>query len=258
MTLYSLKPAAVLIAPLSFVLTLGAADPRVMEDQSWITVSGTAVSPTADYFMLDYGAGTVRVEMDDQDLKREGIGIQDGNRVTVSGRVDNDLFEKTSIEASSVYVEEQGRYYFASARDDETWIEYFHQPIVVGQTTIRGKVSYVNEARREFSVSTGKELLTVSTWSLGYNPLDEWGYQRINVGDRVLVSGTMTRDFLSGRELEAERVVTLVDTSAEGKQARATAANKPTDTKPQEVSREQESATKEKRKERSGAAASEN
>jgi hypothetical protein len=44
-----------------------------------------------------------------------------------------------------------------------------------------------------------------------YNPLDDKGYQKIEVGDVVSVSGNMDDDFLEGRELVAESIVTIAD-----------------------------------------------
>lgn len=39
--------------------------------------------------------------------------------------------------------------------------------------------------------------------------LDDDGYQKIEVGDRVSVSGDIEYDFLTGRELEADSVLEL-------------------------------------------------
>ena len=42
-----------------------------------------------------------------------------------------------------------------------------------------------------------------------YDPLDEDGYQQIEVGDRVSVTGRVDEDLFEGRELVADSVVTL-------------------------------------------------
>lgn len=34
-------------------------------DNSWISIRGTVVAPTANSFILDYGEGMITVEMDD-------------------------------------------------------------------------------------------------------------------------------------------------------------------------------------------------
>ena len=46
---------------------------------------------------------------------------------------------------------------------------------------------------------------------MGYNPLDDQGYQQIEKGDYVSVTGDMDYEFWDGRELTADTVVTLDD-----------------------------------------------
>ncbi|MDX1562738.1 MAG: hypothetical protein R3305_07410 [Gammaproteobacteria bacterium] len=46
---------------------------------------------------------------------------------------------------------------------------------------------------------------------LGHSPLDDAGYQKIETGDRVSVTGRFDRDFIEGREFEADSVITLSD-----------------------------------------------
>ena len=124
-------------------------NPYAMADESWISLSGQAVNTRVGVFTLDYGEGTVRVEMDDWDWYDANTDMLEGDKVTVYGRVDDDLFELTKIEASSVYVEDLGTYFYgdASAADEESdayWIDYDYDPIVVGRTTLRGTVTNVS------------------------------------------------------------------------------------------------------------------
>jgi len=62
---------------------------------------------------------------------------------------------------------------------------------------------------REFILDTGTGEIQVDTISLGYNPLDEVGYQQVDVGDRVSVTGELDRDFFERKEILADTVVTL-------------------------------------------------
>jgi hypothetical protein len=190
--------------------SLTAADPGERNDGSWISVSGTAVSPSADAFTLDYGQGTIRVEMDDW----QGYTINDGNRVTVSGRIDDGFFETKSINASYVYDQNYNSYFYA---DDTYESGYFwnasYKPIVLGESTLYGTVSSVDPDDRSFVLDTGKRKVTVTTNSMYYNPLDKVGYQLVEVSDRVTVGGQMDNGFFSGRELEADSVITTFDAS---------------------------------------------
>lgn len=191
---------------------LTAADPRERDDGSWITVSGTAVSPSANDFTLDYGRGTIVVEMDNWEGYPEGYSITDGSRVTVSGRIDDGFFEQKAIEASYVYDQDLNTYFYANPADEVNNFRYGRQhPIILGDTTVYGTVTQVDPDDRTFVLDTDRRTLTVATDDMGYNPLDQVGHQRIEVGDRVSVSGSMGMTFFSGRELEADSVITTFD-----------------------------------------------
>ena len=189
-----------------------AQDPYVMPDGSFISISGTAVGTTADSFTLDYGRGTIRVDIDDWAWYTETWPVLDGSRVTVYGEIDDGFFEARTIDAYSVYVEDRGTYYYRTAVAGrplyyDTWISA--TPIVAGRTVVRGTVT--STTGREFTIDDGVRRLTVDTSEMTYNPLDEFGYQQIEVGDYVSVTGDMDLDFWGNRELVAESVITLID-----------------------------------------------
>jgi hypothetical protein len=191
-----------------------AADPYEQADDTWISLSGEVASVYGDSFTLDYGEGLVTVEMDDWDWYAENSALLSGDNVTVYGQVDDDLFETTSIEASSVYVESLGSYFYASAADEEGPYESspvytVATPIVVSETDVRGTVKTVGE--REFTIAIGNEELTIDTSALPYNPLDDQGYQQIEMGDRVLVNGEIDSGFFGDLEIEADYIVTLAE-----------------------------------------------
>ncbi|REJ72301.1 MAG: hypothetical protein DWQ34_07030 [Planctomycetota bacterium] len=188
-------------------------NPYLMADETWISIDGTVESVSANSFELDYGTGIVTVEMDDGDRDADGYKFVKGDKVRVSGMVDDDLYETTTIEASSVYVENLGTYFYASAIDDEdvdTFVTYT-TPIAVSGTVVQGIVTDVETFGSDFVINTGERSLTVDTDKMPYDPLDDEGYQKIEVGDRVSVTGDMERKFFEGREFSAESIVTLVD-----------------------------------------------
>ncbi len=184
-------------------------DPYEMRDDSWISLSGTVTTANPDSFVLDYGDGLVTVEMDDWDWYREGYNILSGDRVTVYGAIDDDLFESTTIEASSVYVESLNNFFYASAADEEDSMYTVTTPIILSETKVRGTVTSVSELTGEFTIDTGLRKITVETDDMLYDPLDDEGYQKIEVGDRVSVRGEVDRDLFEGRELVADSVITL-------------------------------------------------
>lgn len=187
-----------------------AEDPMTKPDDSWISVSGTVESVTNDAFVLDYGEGLMTVEMDDGDRDADGYKLVRGDKVTVNGRIDDDLFEARTLEASSVYVENIDTYFYASAVDEEDIndvIVTVSTPVVISATTVQGRVTEVGSD--EFVVDTGLREVRVEVEEMAYNPLDDEGYQKIEVGDRVSVTGQIDDDLFEGRELVADSVVTL-------------------------------------------------
>ncbi|MDX1696410.1 MAG: OB-fold nucleic acid binding domain-containing protein [Ketobacteraceae bacterium] len=226
-----------LLAPfVALVLSLSAApaalgdDPVTSKpDESWITVSGTAVSTDAHGFKLDYGNGLISVEMDDWDWFPEGREIMPGNYVTVHGRIDDDMYEARSIEAGKVFVKQfnsvftspnyAGSYLkviSANPSDEElgaeVYAKYTFTPLTEGaDVSITGKIASIKD--KAFIIKTGANQLTVDTSKLGYNPLDDKGYQKIDEGDVVTVSGKLNLGFFAKREIEAKDITKLVQSS---------------------------------------------
>lgn len=197
----------------SLALPAFAADPYKAADDTWITLSGKVKSASDDSFKLDYGGKEVTVEMDDFDRNSEGFLIKKGDQVTVSGRVDDDLFELASIEASSVYVKNLDTYFFASSVDEEDpalALVTITKPV----TVVQGKVTSVNG--REFTIDTGTRRVSVDTSAMAKNPMKQPGAQKIEKGDRVSVAGVIDRDLFEQRELMASSIVTLTNAKQQG------------------------------------------
>ena len=199
---------AILVA-MSMATGAWAVDPYTKPNATWISISGTVESVTADSFILDYGDGEIIVEMDDGDRDADGYKLLAGDKVTVNGMIDDDFFETTTIEASSVYVEKLGTYFYASAVDEEDRFITVTTPLVVSAITVQGIVTEVDE--HEFTIDTALRSVRVDVQQMAYNPLDDVGYQKIEVGDVVRVTGSIRNQLFDTRELVADSVVTLVD-----------------------------------------------
>jgi uncharacterized protein YdeI (BOF family) len=192
-------------------------DPYAKADDTWISLSGEVQSVAADQFTLDYGDGRVLVEMDDGDRDADAYKLLEGDKVTVTGRVDDDFFESTSIEAASVYVENIGTTFFASSVDEESREQVIATtltPIVVSRLEVRGTVTRVNGD--DFTLDTGTREMTVDVGGMLYDPLDDEGYQHIDVGDRVKVVGNMATELFEGRQLKADSIVEIYRDSSWG------------------------------------------
>ncbi len=183
-------------------------EPKEMPDETWITIEGRVVETSEKAFELDYGKGLVTIEMDGWAWYSEVYELLPDDKVTVFGVVDDDLFESTSIEAASVYVKNLNTFYYASHSDEEDvsgpglLMTYFEDDIQL-TGTVTSKIG------REFTINTGSRKITVNTSQMLYNPLDDKGYQKIDVGDKVQVTGDMDYDFVEMKQLLAESVVTL-------------------------------------------------
>ena len=150
------------------------------------------------------------VEMDDGDRDADAYKLLKGDKVTVSGRIDDDFFETTKIEAGSVYVENIGTTFFASSVDEgtsEQLVAAISVPVVVSETVVQGTVTDV--ARNEFTVDAGMKNLRVDVADMPFDPLDDDGYLKVDVGDRVRVTGEMDNQVFEGRQLVADTVVVL-------------------------------------------------
>lgn len=185
--------------------------PYLQPDESWITLDGTVEDVARDAFNLRYGEGMIRVEMDDGDRDADAYPLVNGTRVTVTGKIDDDFLEVARIEASSVYVHHLGVRFFASAADEEDW-RMMPEPTTTARTILRGTVTDVRND--EFDINTGPRKITVEVDRLGYDPLDDEGYQKVEVGDYVSVTGGIDYDLIEGRQLEAASVITLFSNDA--------------------------------------------
>ena len=198
-----------LAVTLMTAITADAKSPYTQPDNTWISISGTVKAVTADTFTLDYGQGMITVEMDDGDRDADAYMLLPGDEVTVSGKIDDDFYEMTTIEASSVYVEKLGTTFYASALDEEDYWETVVMPGVLANTLVQGTVTSVSD--QEFTLNTGLRSLTVEVDEMFYNPLDDVGYQRIETGDVVRVTGMLDENLFGRREFKADAIVKLVD-----------------------------------------------
>lgn len=183
--------------------------PYAMADESVITIDGTVDSVTPDSFVLDYGKGVVTVEFDDGDRDADAYKLVNGDRVSVTGLIDDDFYELTTIEASSVYVENINTTFYASAVDEEDRVIWVNTPLEISSYTVQGTVSDIDDD--SFILDTGARELTVDTDDMLYDPLDDVGYQKIEEGDIVSVRGYLDSGLFGDQEVEARFITTLFD-----------------------------------------------
>jgi uncharacterized protein YdeI (BOF family) len=208
---------SLLALPLALALALGCGSQELEEtasrddvqaetapDATWVALTGTVVDAQEDRFLLDYGEDVITVEMDDWDAWGDAVGLLPNDEVVVYGRIDDDFFERRTIEAGSVYVRDLGTYFYANAVDEEdvpmVAVVDFEPRIELSGvvTSVRG---------RELELDTGAGVVDVSTRTMPYDPLDDEGFQQVDVGDRVRVSGELGRDLFDDLALMAQTIV---------------------------------------------------
>lgn len=177
-------------------------------NNSWITIGGSVVSAGPSSFILDYGYGRVLVEMDDWDWYKEGSVLRPGDKVTVTGRVDQDLFERRKIEASSVFVKNLNTRFFASADDEEdNTIQFVAQPPASAFAGASGFVTAIKG--REMTMGSGPAAIRVNTAAMPDNPLDDVGLVKVKTGDHVQAWGRLTLAPNGGSEILANGITVL-------------------------------------------------
>jgi uncharacterized protein YdeI (BOF family) len=182
-------------------LTLSQANaqsPYAMEDDSWISLSGTVQSIDGDSFVLDYGEGTINVELEDWDWYPETSSGLVNETVTVSGMIDDDFFETAEINADSVYLDRLNSYYWVNPQATYTYYYPYADPVDTEMATIEGQVTEIH-GDHEFSINTGNRAVRVEV-----DMLPETGLDELTVGDRIRANGEMDYDLFEGREFDAQ------------------------------------------------------
>lgn len=177
-----------------------AATFAIAGDRSLLKLSGTVTSAGANAFQLDTGGEMVTVEMDDWDWFHEGKQLKAGDKVVVTGRVDQDAWEKKKLEASSVYVRHLGVTFRANGADEEDLAAALM--LVDTTSSALGKVKAVEGS--EFTIGGENGPVRVDMSKLSVRPV-------VKAGDTVHAWGQFDSDPNERLELMAEGVAVLTN-----------------------------------------------
>lgn len=204
----TVKTACALAIAAVFAMPAHADNIKNKTDGSWVALNGQVIAHTPSQFTLDYGEGTILVETDDWDSLGDGWGINEGDKVTVYGAVDDGFYQSKRIEAGSVYIKDSNTMISAPSSADEELMPvtytYFSVPADY-DLQVAGTVTSVSD--RNFTIDTGKRKLTIDTLDMGYNPLDNIGVQQIIKGDFVSVSGDLNTSMFDDALITAKSIV---------------------------------------------------
>ena len=209
----------------ALVLSAPAHAQDVVMDDSPIVLSGIATSISDSEFTLNYGqnnANTITVEMDDWDwfAGREQY-INTGDRVVVSGEIDDDFLEGREIEADEIYLVDSSNYFSRNAEESSP-LYYSYMVYTPTQTRNQNaqqqnnnfsamddgsRISMTGTVKnmdgQEFTIDTGDTDIQVDMASMGERRTN------IDMGDRVNVSGHIDDGFFDNREISADNIVVL-------------------------------------------------
>ena len=199
------------------------ADKRMeqLNDDSRVVITGTVAEIDGDEFQLNYGGNkTITVEMDRFGFEGDETKyLTVGESVTVSGFIDDDLFEGREIEALDVRLNDSYVYYYydqpnlsqnygsynqQSSEDMASSNEQLQDGSYFSMT---GEVMALNGAVATVKGTT--QTIDVDMSELGYDPTDDEGLQKIEVGDRVFAYGEIDDGFFTSKKLVATGTVEL-------------------------------------------------
>lgn len=200
---FTVIAAVALIAPARLSAQSDQSGWSAAGDNEWISVTGTVKETTKNGFTLKYDADSIVVELDDyQSMDRQAV--RSGDRVTVTGLIDNDFHQDRTIEAGSVYIDRLDTYFYASASDEEDG----PYPRGAQMHTMRdewvsmtGTITGLTGATLE--LDTGSRTFSVDLSDAKYN-------KDIGKGDRVTVTGNLNEaDLFERWEIVASSVILM-------------------------------------------------
>lgn len=189
-----------------------AAKPFQYPDDTFITLNGTVASVRPDAFVLDFGGGEIVVEMDEGGPDLGERGLIEGDAVSVYGIIDDDFFASRTIDAGGVFVDRLNRTFYASTIDESDarqrsflQLSRSHDPF---ETVVQGRVVEL-DTQESLTLATGAGTLEVMLGPGALVEDDDFTDRRIEVGDRVSVTGRIEDGFFDEREMVADAVQVL-------------------------------------------------
>lgn len=200
------RTTIILVAACMTGETAVAREPYDRLEGSYISLQGKVAAATPESFELNYGEGIITVEMDHWEWYPDAYASFEDNDVTVHGYVDEGFYDGKTIIASSIYIDQIGTYFYPSGIDEMSAAAIAGPPGDF-DLKITGKVTSVRKG--ELTIDSGDRKLTVDTGQLEFNTLDDQGFRRIDIGDRVAVFGDLNQDLFEEREICAEALIKL-------------------------------------------------
>ncbi len=207
LTRNTLSALALTLALGSAMSAYAATDPQALRNDSYVTLSGTIGKVLdGDEFMLKTAEGDIKIDTNDTWPglfdNAAGTFLKQGDKVTVTGQVDDNYFTAKEIDAYSISY--RGQDYSTFYQTDDTTADqntYYYYPFWYTyddtNTRISGTVSEVVDNNTfRLNYTGGTILVDASDTQLD-------NANSLRVGDRVIVYGDVEDNWWQKRELEA-------------------------------------------------------
>ena len=196
------------LAAMSLTVAALAQEPgRAAPAESQISLSGKVAAIEENAFTLDYGAGRVRIDLEDGlDWFPPGTpGLTIGEPVTVNGHIDADTIAAREIDANSIYRPTTQTYLYSDTSNARFFPPMDPKPADASWVNLSGTVKGVSG--RNFVLDTGVREFHITTGAMRNDPV---AVGRLRPGSRVTVSGVVNGDDLFDHpEIDATNVVVL-------------------------------------------------
>lgn len=187
-------------------------------DGSTVTLTGTVQKVDGHDFVMRHGRENIEVELEGWNWNKPDLEkhLKVGQRVTVTGEVDDDWFDEKELEAQNIYLDTEQVYFYTvdinpayvqATRDVEKRRMARGDMQDGSYYSVRGDIKKIDGD--DIVLAANNRNYRVNLDELGYNPLDNQGLQRLSVGDRVWVSGEIDDNFFDGKEIDADVIVSI-------------------------------------------------
>ena len=163
----------------------GTTDPHAQAEGTWIGITGEVESTSSEGFVLDYGPGTIKVQLEaNSDKQRKFLKDE---QVRVYGVMEDGFFSGKTIRAHAVYVESL-KQYVCTTEGAETKCASF-APAIFSGVVVHGRVTKADADKIE--IESGDESLAVDLSALKGEGTASATRPAPQVGDVVTVLGHM-------------------------------------------------------------------
>lgn len=170
-----------------------------------MNLTGTVSSASGEEFTINLGRGSVTVNVGDWEwFTDEAEKVKVGEKVTVTGIVDDGFFTGRKLQARTIYVHDRDSYYRPMDIEDYAYQTWLDTPPPEGSAvSLTGIVKKVENGG--LLLNTGKTEIQVV--------MDKIKAPKVNTGDRIRVSGVLNDDFFEARKMEATRIIVIHEKS---------------------------------------------